>query len=514
MCSAQAQPRPSICCEQVAQINHSQRSAECHLVNGSTIKLSQLIAAHISPGDEISIPLAPFAVGSASEIYVSKKSSIRPIRNVYQAQIGYVTRPKKDKRDEFFVAAKVHAAGLGIASIFIPCVILREYFYRLPQNADLSNRQTLYEILRAPSTASPGELRVAFRLRQLELDAARAQRSEHVLIERAFNIVGDPELRACYDALLKDAEAPALFPYGGFGSLLVSGERSRDGKTFFAHCIIAFLPGQNQRRFHAPLRKCDFHDDRALYRDVRRKLELWIDHAVLHEVWDATWNQWKHLVATKMEVNATFVKSGKYRRSGNEWQLVTWETALPSRLQINVPGDFQQQIEAAKRAYHRFGQYSVALDKIRARIEDQPVERVELERMLSALNVPGDFDIAQINWRPDYDPFFYRQLSHRARHIYLFRDEYIFDLNKIVVVETPQLGNATYLFSKPHTLESFLAMYAAASKEDIRHNRENVGEKLGFLGRIIHGRDPRSWAKELRAQIGETPDFSATVSAP
>jgi len=34
-------------------------------------------------------------------------------------------------------------------------------------------------------------------------------------------------LRACYDALLKDPEAPALFPYGGLGSLLVSGERSR-----------------------------------------------------------------------------------------------------------------------------------------------------------------------------------------------------------------------------------------------------------------------------------------------
>jgi len=25
--------------------------------------------------------------------------------------------------------------------------------------------------------------------------------------------------------------------------------------------------------------------------------------------------------------------------------------------------------------------------------------------------------------RPDYDPFFYRQLSRRARRIYLFREE-------------------------------------------------------------------------------------------
>jgi len=72
-------------------------------------------------------------------------------------------------------------------------------------------------------------------LRQLELQATNAPRNEHSSVERAFNILGDPELRACYDRLLKDPEAPALFPYGGFGSLLVSGERSRNGNTFFAH---------------------------------------------------------------------------------------------------------------------------------------------------------------------------------------------------------------------------------------------------------------------------------------
>jgi len=61
----------------------------------------------------------------------------------------------------------------------------------------------------------------------LEPEAKHCLRSEYVLLERAFNILGDPGLRACYDALLKDPEAPALFPYGGLGSLLVSGERSR-----------------------------------------------------------------------------------------------------------------------------------------------------------------------------------------------------------------------------------------------------------------------------------------------
>ena len=65
---------------------------------------------------------------------------------------------------------------------------------------------------------------------------------------------------------------------------------------------------------HVPLRGCDFYDDRALCRDVRRKLEFWLDPAALHTIWDRTWNQWKHLLGTKIEVEGTFVQSGKFRK--------------------------------------------------------------------------------------------------------------------------------------------------------------------------------------------------------
>ena len=52
------------------------------------------------------------------------------------------------------------------------------------------------------------------------------------------------------------------------------------------------------------------------------------------------------------------------------------------------------------RTYHRFGQYSRALDQIRLLLEHRAVEQAELERMCSELRIPGDFDVAQINWRP------------------------------------------------------------------------------------------------------------------
>src|SRR5947207_2550206 len=103
-------------------------------------------------------------------------------------------------------------------------------------------RPTFYDALRTKPAASLAELRLAYRLRELELRGAGAAQGELAMAERAFNILADLELRACYDALLKNPETPVLFPYGGFGSLLVEGERSRDRTTLLRlphSCILA-----------------------------------------------------------------------------------------------------------------------------------------------------------------------------------------------------------------------------------------------------------------------------------
>jgi hypothetical protein len=132
--------------------------------------------------------------------------------------------------------------------------------------------------------------------------------------------------------------------------------------------------------------------------------------------------------------------------------------------------------------------------------------------MCGDLGVPGDFDVGRITWRPDYDAFFYRQLCRRARCLYLFRSEYIFDLENVTVIETPQLGHATYLFTKPVDMSQFLAVYAGVTKEDIRQNRDNLAERLGFLGRLIHGTNPRAWLKELMERLGEVADYAEAVA--
>jgi len=510
MAHTTAAPGPHhLCREHVSSIDRTENPPLCVLANGIGIRVSTVLGLHMSVGDEIAFPI-PSGNEIGGELYVTR-STASPGRHhdIYQVSIGYVTQPKLDKRGQYFVSAEVRQSQLGISAIFLPSEAVRDYFYRLQGTANNDAEQNYYAELRIPPNASPAELRIAYRLRFLELGSdSRWERRE---LERAFNILGQPELRACYDALLINPESPVIFPYGGFGSLLVRGERSRDGQTFFANRILTFSPERQRRRFHLPLRQCDFYKDRALCRDVRRKLEFWADPALVHIHWDPTWNQWKHLLATKMEVNGTFVQCGKYSKRGERWEFVRCETALPSHLAVQLPGDVERQLEAAKTTYHRFGQYSRALDQIRLCLEHRAVERTELQRMCAELQIPPDFDIAQISWRLDYDRFFYDQLSRRARRIYLFRGEYIFDLEKAVVVETPQLGHATYVFTRPRSMESFLVLYTRVTKGDIRRNRDNVGERLGFLSRVIHGVNPRAWLKEMQQRLGEKVDFASAV---
>jgi hypothetical protein len=496
----------------ISEANRDAENTICHFNGGGGILLSNFLGALIRPGDEINFPLANDSAGAGTEIYIRKTSSAGRGRDLYQTPVSYAAQPKADKRERLYVRAEVPAGRLGISSIHLPCEVVRDYFYVATRRQPWARQTSLYDVLRITPTASLAELRVAFRLRQLELRAAGASHPDSATLERTLNILAQPDLRGCYDSLLKDPSAAALFPYGGFGSILAAGERSRDGQTFFATQILSFQPEHRERRFHAPLRNFDFYDDRAIYHDARRKLEVTLDQSAMPITWDATWNRWKHLSGVKVELQGTFVQTGKYRRRNGQWNLVKWDTALPSRIRVKIPPNITDQVETARRSYHRLGKFSEALGQIRARIEREPMEREQLRCLCWDLGIPGDFDVAQISWRPDYDPFFYQQLCRQARRLYLFRDEYIFDLPRAVAVETPQLGHATYLFSKPVSIEAFLAAYVATTKEAIRQNRANVAERLGFLGRVVHGSNPRFWLRTLTARLGEAADYALVAS--
>ncbi len=492
----------------VLRTNLTGAKAECAFTDGTSILVSTFLASFIRPGDELRFPLALETVNAGTEIYVRNTNPETRRRDIFQAPIGYAAQPRKDKRNSPFVFAEVVSDHLGISAIHLRCETVRDYFYVGNRRRAWDRQPSFYELLRVNPNVSPAELRLAFKLRSLELRTARACPSDIATLERAFNILARPELRTCYNALLADPSVAALFPYGGFGSLLVAGDLSRDGTAFYVSRILSFLPEQRWKHFQAPLRKFVFYGDRAVYRDSRRKLEILFDKAALPLLWDSTWNQWKHLMGAKIGVKATFVQRGKYLERAGAWHLVKWETALPSRIEVALPANLAEQVAEARKTHQRFGQFAAALDQIRLRIESAPVERADLQKLCASLGLQGDFDVSLITWRPDYDAFYYKQLSRRARRLFLFRSEYIFDLERNVIVETPQLGHATYVFSMPGNMTEFLALYSRVSKDDIRHNRANVAEKLAFLGRLIHGTNSRLWLKELKARLGETVDYA------
>src|SRR5207244_1350474 len=136
----------------------------------------------------------------------------------------------------------------------------------------------------------------------------------------------------------RDEDAPPLFPYGGFGSILVDGHLSENGEAFFADRILAYRPEMTSRKLTLLLRRCEFFTDRLICRDPRRKIEVWLDASLFPGLnWDLTWNHWKHWLKTRVEVEATLVHAGKYRLRNGAWLLRKWYAALPSRLRVHVP---------------------------------------------------------------------------------------------------------------------------------------------------------------------------------
>ena len=485
------------------EIRHADKTTSVVCKDGTAISLPKLIGVQVEIGNELAMAQDDRSSPGRPEVLIRKPNLRRA--DVYHARAGYAAQPKPDRRGEMFVRVEVVASQLGVRAIHIPCHAIRDYFFAANRNLPWNCQEPLYRFLRLTRDASFEELRLGFRIRRMELKQAHASRADFATLERAYNILADPQLRAAYNELLIRPDAPVPFPYSGFGSVLVEG--AEEGETFFARSILAFLPERRRRTFAFPLRKLDFFSDYAIIRDLHRKLEVLIDRQLLPLKWDQTWSQWRHLISGNIEISADFVRTGKYLKEGGEWRLVEWETALPSRTEVNVPSSADESILKARNAHSRFGRYFDEIDRLRWHVQQIPTERDELRRRCWGHGLPGDFDVIQITWRPDYDPYFYEELSKRARTMYLFREEYIFDLEKCVVVEVPQAGHATYIFAKPGRLQEFVWQYAKTTRQDILANRHNIAERLGFIGRVVHGANKAEWLKELCSRIGESPDL-------
>lgn len=487
---------------QVREVATRDGRLECRFADGAALELPQILARYVRPQDELRF------VGLVSEILI-EPSAGRGQQQILHATIGYVGQPKLAKTGELLVRAELPACLEKPKALYIAGAAIRRYFYLL----DADPPRSLYALLRASDTTSLNQLRLAWRMRTLELRVQAAGSRELSAVERAFNVLAHPDLRACYDALRRDDDAPPLFPYGGFGSILVEGRLADDEDAFFADRILAYKPEMTTRRVSLLLRRCEFFADRVICRDPRRKLEVWLDASLVPGLeWDITWNHWRHWFRSRIEVEATFVHAGKYRFAHGEWTLHKWHAALPSRLRVRLPEGLLNDIQQARTIHALLGEHADLIQHIREQCEKAPVEAKQVQAWFDEIQTSDHLKPQHVNWRPDYEPYYFDQLRKRSRSWFLFRDEYLFVWANVLIAEIPALGHATYVFSSPANIAAFLERYAALDRDQIRRNAANQATALGFVGRVVRGKRKARWLKDVLKLAGEKADYVESLA--
>jgi hypothetical protein len=467
--------------------------AHCRFEDGGNVDVPGILGRFLKRQDQLRF------LGATTEVLIERQAGPR-CQQLLHATIGHAGLPKIGQNGQAYVRAELPGCREGPRALFLSADSVRRYFYAFSE----APSHSLYQFLNVPVTASSEQLRVAWRMRSLELKVGGAESRQFSCAERAFNLLAHPDLRNCYNAMRKDDDALPLFPYGGFGAILVEGQLSEERDAFFADRILAYKPETVVRKVNLLLRQCEFLADRVVCRDGRRKLEVWLDSNIVPDLkWDLTWNHWKHWLSTRLAVEATFVTSGKYWLHKGEWTLQKWQVALPSRLGVQLPASLAADIRDAVEIHALLGKHSELVRHVREHCEKVPVEHIQVQEWLDQAGASFHLKPHHVTWRPDYEPFYFEQLRKRSRTWFLFRDEYLFVWDKVLIAEIPVAGHATYVFARPADLDEFLGHYANLSRGHIRRNLDNRATTLGFVGRVVRGKRKKRWLADVHKQSGE-----------
>ena len=447
-----------------------------------------------------------FMIGNGRHAPILVRSGQVADSNLLYARSSLVTRPRQGSGGTWYVRAQLSGTS-PVKSIIIEGEAVARHFYGCrPERS-----KTLYSTLGVSSDCSLSGLRFAWRMRNAETAVAEDEGLRRVC-ERAFNMLANPELRAYYDSLLADDRSMLPFPYGGEGDILVAGDLSKDGSTFFAKTILSYKPTISRRRLKIRLRSFEFLPDRLVFLDPSRKLELWLDSGLLNGFrWDTSWNNWKHWLRSAVEVDATFVNSARYRYVKGEWQVRSLWTALPSRIALTVPDKLGADVERARGINELLGRHSEFVHRVREQAQRQPIEASVVWSWLDQHGAPPDLRPEYLCWKPDYEEYYFAQLRKRAVAWCLFREEFLFVLPGAIISEIPMPGHATYVFALPSDRESFLRLYERTSRNEIRHNSGNVAAELGFVGRVVRGRKKQRWLADVLKLAGEHASYLDAV---
>ncbi|MDX2267526.1 MAG: hypothetical protein NW208_05430 [Bryobacter sp.] len=455
----------------------------------AVLEVPELLLRHVQEGKSIE----RMSVNGSVWIVRQPDSGQRTRPTLY-APIGPIFQPKRiAESSDWFIEAGVQGEN-KLKRIILSAADVRRHFY---PGLGSDGRDSLYEILSVDETCNLGRLRLAWRVKTVAARLAGAVDIK-VKAERAFNLLANPEVRSAYDASLHDDEAPLPFPFGAAGDCVVAGQLSKDGETFFADSILAFKPNVQPKRSEVLLRQCEFLPDRIIFKDYKRKVELWLDAGLLGGLaWDSTWNHWKQWLRSRIAVASDFVEAPKVDFEDGDRDVTSWWIALPSRISVMTPASLSEDIERARAFHDLLGRHAEILTKVREQAAREPVEAGTVQFWFDELGAAPALRPEFATWQPDYDVFYFDQLRQRSRTWFLFREEYLFVLPGAVVSEIPMPGHASYTFAEPPDLDRFLRRYSGVARTDIRMNKDGVATELGFVGRVLRGTKKKRWLADV-----------------
>lgn len=465
-----------------------------HDASHSTV-VPHFVGKLLRAGDRVSV------VGAAAFLFGRDSPGRRPVDMLY-APMANARPPQRSSRGEWLIRADLPDCEEQPSTLYLEGDSIVRYFYNAGDGAP-----SLYDVLGCSPYAPLADLRFAWRLRNLELQGGAASGAEAANAERAFNLLADTDLRRCYDDLRADPDAPPLFPYGGFGAVLVRGSLSADRASFFGSRILAYRPTIERRRLSVLLRRCEFLEDKIRFLDSRRRCIVTIDRNLLPELaWNLSWNQWRHWLRSRIELEGAFAKTARPASTNAARSGGNWHVAVPSRTVVRAPEDLSADVEMARSIQELLGAHADLVAKVRTITEREPIEHCEVQRWLDECGASSGLKPEHITWKSGFEPYYFSQLKDRATTWFLFRNEFLFFLETVVAAEVPEPGHATYLFSKPESTSRFLEQYAAATRDDVRRNKDNCATGLGYIGRIIRGRRKSRWLSALLkfATVGDS----------
>lgn len=471
------------------KLESSDEGTRCALRDGRSILLTEGWKRHVRIADRLYLASGTTTIDRTTPFYLERRQA----PDLCQIAIVAARRPRRNPQGVPTVALDVAGQENGIARVFLTSAQIRDYFFAPDRTQSWQNQPSWYDLLGVTEASTPTTLRLSFQVTQLELRLAGAAVAP---LARGIQILLDPELRDSYRSLQSDPGFPVPFPPYTVGSLFASGERL--GESFFVSRVLRFVPVIEAQTVRVPLRKLHFDGPFAIYRNTRRKLLVRLDGALLPLSWTEDWNEWAHLTQGSMEVTADFWRQTRFRRREDVFEPVTWQMPALATITVKYPADVARKFEQAHAFWERFSPHADRIALLRSRIEREPVEEREAHAWCVEQGLSASIDVRLVSWHPDYHEVFYRELASRARQIYLFRNEYVFVLEGMVITEIPQFGHAAYFFRPPGTSSQFLRAYTQTTRHRIRCDPSGSRKTLGYQGRLPHLHDTAAWLEKLQ----------------